>query len=59
LFERGVLVVPGRKIAKNREPGRCCDTGCTAPGTPQMVPLPIPATAHAKRKPARVPARKR
>jgi 4-hydroxybutyryl-CoA dehydratase/vinylacetyl-CoA-Delta-isomerase len=29
-----------RPITANRQPGRCCDSGCTAPGTPVMVDLP-------------------
>ena len=40
LLERGVLHDEQRTITKNRQPGRCCDTGCTAPGQPIMVPLP-------------------
>jgi 4-hydroxybutyryl-CoA dehydratase/vinylacetyl-CoA-Delta-isomerase len=40
LLERGVLAREGRAIARNRQPGRCCDTGCTAPGQPVMVALP-------------------
>jgi 4-hydroxybutyryl-CoA dehydratase/vinylacetyl-CoA-Delta-isomerase len=40
LLERGVLHQPERAITRNRQPGRCCDTGCTAPGQPVMVPLP-------------------
>ena len=40
LLERGVLQEEGRSISRNRQPGRCCDTGCTAPGQPIMVPLP-------------------
>jgi 4-hydroxybutyryl-CoA dehydratase/vinylacetyl-CoA-Delta-isomerase len=31
---------PARAITKNRQPGRCCDTGCTQPGQPVMVDLP-------------------
>ena len=31
---------PNRAITKNRQPGRCCDTGCTTPGQPVMVDLP-------------------
>ena len=27
-------------ITRNRQPGKCCDTGCTAPGQPVMVDLP-------------------
>ena len=40
LLERGVLYQEDRPIMKNRQPGRCCDTGCTTPGQPVMVPLP-------------------
>ena len=40
LLERGVLHQEDRPIMKNRQPGRCCDTGCTTPGQPVMVPLP-------------------
>ena len=41
LLERGVLHDGPRSITKNRQPGRCCDTGCTKPGQPVMVPLPV------------------
>ena len=49
LLERGVAADgtaaaaphdPARAITRNRQPGRCCDTGCTAPGQPIMVDLP-------------------
>lgn len=40
LLERGVLHDEQRAITQNRQPGRCCDTGCTTPGQPVMVPLP-------------------
>lgn len=40
LLERGVLHDEQRAITRNRQPGRCCDAGCTAPGQPVMVPLP-------------------
>lgn len=33
---------PARPITRNRQPGRCCDTGCTTPGQPVMVDLPAP-----------------
>jgi 4-hydroxybutyryl-CoA dehydratase/vinylacetyl-CoA-Delta-isomerase len=45
LLDRGVLHDPERPITRNREPGRCCDTGCSAPGQPVMVPLPKPPRA--------------
>ena len=31
LLDRGVLNDPERPITANRQPGRCCDTGCTTP----------------------------
>ena len=40
LLERGVLHDETRAITRNRQPGKCCDTGCTVPGQPVMVPLP-------------------
>ena len=40
LLNRGVLDEPNRKITANKQPGRCCDTGCTPPGKPVMVDLP-------------------
>ena len=46
LLERGVLHDDQRAITKNRQPGRCCDTGCTAPGQPVMVPLPVVTRAR-------------
>lgn len=41
LLERGVHADPDRAITRNRQPGRCCDTGCTTPGQPVMVDLPL------------------
>jgi 4-hydroxybutyryl-CoA dehydratase/vinylacetyl-CoA-Delta-isomerase len=40
ILERGVAHDPDRAITKNRQPGKCCDTGCIAPGQPVMVDLP-------------------
>jgi 4-hydroxybutyryl-CoA dehydratase/vinylacetyl-CoA-Delta-isomerase len=40
LLDRGVLNDETRAITRNRQPGRCCDTGCTKPGQAVMVPLP-------------------
>jgi 4-hydroxybutyryl-CoA dehydratase/vinylacetyl-CoA-Delta-isomerase len=49
LLERGVAADgtaaaaphdPARAITQNRQPGKCCDTGCTVPGAPVMVDLP-------------------
>ena len=40
LLERGVVHDSERAITRNRQPGRCCDQGCSAPGQPVMVPLP-------------------
>ena len=40
LLDRGLSTDPQRPITRNRQPGKCCDTGCTAPGAPVMVDLP-------------------
>ena len=44
LLDRGVLAPnerdETRAITRNRQPGKCCDTGCTQPGQAVMVPLP-------------------
>jgi len=45
LLDRGVLADATRKITRNRQPGRCCATGCFAPDAPQMVALPQPQHA--------------
>jgi len=46
LLDRGVLTPNDgdakRAIMRNRQPGRCCDQGCSAPGQAMMVPLPDP-----------------
>jgi 4-hydroxybutyryl-CoA dehydratase/vinylacetyl-CoA-Delta-isomerase len=46
LLDRGVLTPNDgdatRAILRNRQPGRCCDPGCSAPGQAVMVPLPRP-----------------
>ena len=52
LLERGVLHDDQRSITKNRQPGRCCDTGCTVPGQPVMVPLPASRKATTDGAPA-------
>ncbi len=49
LLERGVLHQEDRPITKNRQPGRCCDTGCTVPGQPVMISLPTNSKAAADR----------
>jgi 4-hydroxybutyryl-CoA dehydratase / vinylacetyl-CoA-Delta-isomerase len=40
LLERDALHDPQRPVTRNRQPGRCCDMGCTAPGQGVMVDLP-------------------
>ena len=49
ILERGVAVDgspdsaphdPSRAITRNRQPGKCCDMGCSKPGQPVMVDLP-------------------
>ena len=48
LLERGVARVE-TPIRSNRQPGRCCDMGCTAPGKPLMIDLPrVEASSRAK-----------
>lgn len=48
LLDRGVLADdPMRAITRNRQPGKCCDQGCAAPGQPVMVDLPKPAAGRA------------
>lgn len=36
----GAPKVPERPITANRQPGKCCDMGCTAPGQAVMVDMP-------------------
>ncbi|MVW70346.1 4-hydroxyphenylacetate 3-hydroxylase family protein [Bordetella sp. 15P40C-2] len=42
LLDRGVLNQDDRQraITRNKQPGRCCDQGCSAPGQAIMRPLP-------------------
>ncbi len=40
LLDRGLLKDALRPITANRQPGRCCDTGCTTPRATTMVALP-------------------
>src|SRR5204863_8332094 len=40
LLDRGVLSGPERAITRNKQPGRCCDQGCSAPGQAVMVDIP-------------------
>jgi 4-hydroxybutyryl-CoA dehydratase/vinylacetyl-CoA-Delta-isomerase len=49
LLERNVLAQPGRKIAANRQPGKCCDAGCTPPAPTTMVALPRPRPGETPR----------
>nr|WP_048440781.1 4-hydroxyphenylacetate 3-hydroxylase N-terminal domain-containing protein [Caenimonas sp. SL110] len=44
LLDRGVAHDPNRAITRNRQPGKCCDMGCSAPGQPVMVDLPAKAS---------------
>lgn len=63
LLERGVAADgsaaaaphdPARPITRNRQPGKCCDVGCTIAGQPIMVDLPS-APGH-RTSPQRPPA---
>ena len=40
LLDRGVLEDNTRAITQNKQPGKCCDQGCSSPGQEMMVPLP-------------------
>ncbi len=44
LLERGVLDDPRRPLGRNKQPARCCDAGCSAPGQPVMVAMPTSRT---------------
>ncbi len=39
LLERGVYNDPDRAITRNKQPGRCCDTGCETPETPKVIEM--------------------
>ena len=44
LLDRGVLAPQddsARAITRNKQPGRCCDQGCSVPGQAVMVDLPL------------------
>jgi 4-hydroxybutyryl-CoA dehydratase/vinylacetyl-CoA-Delta-isomerase len=49
LLERNILAQPGRKITAIRQPGKCCDAGCTPPSRTTMVALPEPRAAEEPR----------
>ncbi len=48
LLERGISATDAdgnpRPIAANKQPGRCCDSGCTTPGQAMMVEQPVDTT---------------
>ena len=50
LLERGVVDDGTRPITRNRQPGRCCDHGCTQPGRAIMVPLPSRSEGEERRR---------
>jgi 4-hydroxybutyryl-CoA dehydratase / vinylacetyl-CoA-Delta-isomerase len=41
LLNRGLTEDPNRPITQNTQPGKCCTQGCTVPGAPVMVDLPV------------------
>jgi 4-hydroxybutyryl-CoA dehydratase/vinylacetyl-CoA-Delta-isomerase len=49
LLERNVLADPGRKITGNRQPGKCCDAGCTPPSPTTMVEMAAPTATKEPR----------
>ena len=48
LMDRGLVDDPRRPITANKQPGKCCATGCTVPGQPVMVDLPQPGVKRLK-----------
>jgi 4-hydroxybutyryl-CoA dehydratase/vinylacetyl-CoA-Delta-isomerase len=44
LLERGVMHDPDRPITANTQPGKCCDSGCGAPGQGIMQPMTVRRT---------------
>ena len=50
LLERGVAHDPARAITRTRQPGQCCDAGCSTPGQPVMVDLPAVAATLPSRQ---------
>ena len=46
LLNRGLLNDVPRAITANRQPGRCCDTGCTPPTATTLVALPATRTEN-------------
>ncbi len=57
LLERGILTDETRKITRNRQPGRCCDTGCVVPAAPAMIPMQ-PALPPQTIEPAQIGGRR-
>jgi 4-hydroxybutyryl-CoA dehydratase/vinylacetyl-CoA-Delta-isomerase len=47
LLDREILADATRKITRNRQPGRCCATGCLAPDAPRTAALPQPRVGSA------------
>lgn len=41
LMNRGLADDPKRSITRNTQPAKCCAQGCTVPGAPIMVDLPV------------------
>jgi 4-hydroxybutyryl-CoA dehydratase/vinylacetyl-CoA-Delta-isomerase len=48
LMERGVVDDPRRAITQNKQPGKCCDQGCTVPGQAIMVAMPVSRKSSAE-----------
>jgi 4-hydroxybutyryl-CoA dehydratase/vinylacetyl-CoA-Delta-isomerase len=46
LLDRGVLADATRKIARNRQPGRCCVQGCQVEALPAAATLAVPTPPH-------------
>ncbi|KJK25895.1 4-hydroxyphenylacetate 3-hydroxylase [Burkholderiaceae bacterium 16] len=41
LLARGLTDDPDRAITRNTQTGKCCSQGCTVPGAPVMIDLPV------------------
>ena len=58
LLERGILTDETRKITRNRQPGRCCDTGCVVPTAPTMIPMQATPPEQQTIEPAQIGGRR-
>ena len=50
LLERDVVAAPGRKITRNRQPGRCCAAGCQAARADEASERSVGSIARSHRR---------